>query len=73
MAENDKKDPTQATGEKTENFRHQTGRYNLYQEEYYAAVETAKRAALQRLERSAHLGGGPLPSRDELHDRARIR
>jgi predicted transcriptional regulator len=37
------------------------------------AYETAKRAALQRLERGAHLGGGPLPSREELHDRARIR
>jgi len=32
------------------------------------AYETAKRAALERLERGAHLGGGPLPSRDEIHD-----
>ena len=37
------------------------------------AYETAKRAALQRLARGAHLGGGTLPSRDELHDRADLR
>jgi predicted transcriptional regulator len=37
------------------------------------AYETAKRAALKRLERGAHLGGGPLPSRNELHERARLR
>jgi predicted transcriptional regulator len=37
------------------------------------AYETAKRAALERLEQGAHLGGGPLPSRDELHERARLR
>jgi predicted transcriptional regulator len=37
------------------------------------AYETAKRAALERLERGSHLGGGPLPSRDELHDRAGLR
>ena len=37
------------------------------------AYETAKRAALERLERGVHLGGGPLPSRDELHDRAGLR
>ncbi|HKI04687.1 MAG TPA: DUF6364 family protein [Thermoanaerobaculia bacterium] len=35
--------------------------------------ETAKRAALERLERGSHLGGGSLPSRDELHDRASLR
>jgi predicted transcriptional regulator len=35
--------------------------------------ETAKRAALERLEQGAHLGGGSLPSRDELYERARIR
>lgn len=35
--------------------------------------ETAKRAALERLERGSHLGGGPLPSRDERHDRAGLR
>jgi predicted transcriptional regulator len=34
------------------------------------AYEAAKRAALARLERGAHLGGGPLPARDELHERA---
>jgi predicted transcriptional regulator len=33
------------------------------------AHETAKRAALERLERGSHLGGSPLPSRDELYDR----
>jgi predicted transcriptional regulator len=37
------------------------------------AYETARRAALARLERGSHLGGGPLPSRDELHDRASLR
>ena len=37
------------------------------------AYESAKRAALKRLERGAHLGGGPLPARDELHDRAGLR
>jgi hypothetical protein len=37
------------------------------------AYETAKRAALERLEQGSHLGGGPLPPRDELHDRALLR
>jgi len=37
------------------------------------AYENAKRAALARLEQGSHLGGGPLPSRDELHDRAGLR
>jgi len=37
------------------------------------AYETAKRAALHRLERGTSLGGGPLPSRSELHERARLR
>lgn len=37
------------------------------------AYETAKRAALERLAKGSRLGGGPLPSRDELHDRARLR
>lgn len=37
------------------------------------AYEAAKRAALERLARGAHLGGGPLPPRDELHERARLR
>lgn len=37
------------------------------------AYETAKRIALERLERGSHLGGGPLSSRDELHDRVRLR
>ena len=33
------------------------------------AYEAAKRAALARLARGSHLGGGRLPSREELHDR----
>ena len=37
------------------------------------AYETAKQAALKRLGRGSHLGGGPLPARDELHDRAGLR
>lgn len=37
------------------------------------AYETAKKAALKRLARGTHLGGGPLPRRDELHDRAGLR
>ena len=37
------------------------------------AYEAAKRAALERLARGAHLGGGPLPPRNELHERARLR
>jgi plasmid stability protein len=37
------------------------------------AYETAKRAALERLQRGTHLGGGPLPARDELHDRDGLR
>ena len=37
------------------------------------AYETAKRAALERLKRGTHLGGGSLPSREELHDRAGLR
>jgi plasmid stability protein len=37
------------------------------------AYETARRTALLRLERGAHLGGGPLPARDELHERAHLR
>jgi predicted transcriptional regulator len=37
------------------------------------AYEIAKRAALARLERGAHLGGGSLPTRGELHERAGLR
>lgn len=37
------------------------------------AYEAAKQAALERLRRGSHLGGGPLPSRAELHDRASLR
>jgi predicted transcriptional regulator len=39
----------------------------------YDAYESAKQAALKRLEEGAHLGGGPLPARGELHDRAGLR
>ena len=35
--------------------------------------ETAKRAALERLERGSNLGGGPLPNRDEIYNRAGLR
>jgi len=37
------------------------------------AYETAKQAALARLERGTHLGGGSLPAREDLHDRAHLR
>ena len=37
------------------------------------AYENAKRVALGRLEGGAHLGGGPLPPRGELHERVRLR
>jgi plasmid stability protein len=37
------------------------------------AYQSAKRTALDRLARGTHLGGGPLPSRDELHERDRLR
>jgi hypothetical protein len=37
------------------------------------AFERAKAAAVKRLGRGRALGGGPLPSRDELHDRAKLR
>lgn len=37
------------------------------------AYEAAKRVALERLARGSHLGGEPLPARDELHDRADLR
>jgi hypothetical protein len=33
----------------------------------------AREAALRRLGRGQSLGGGPLPSRDDLHDRAKLR
>jgi DNA invertase Pin-like site-specific DNA recombinase len=33
----------------------------------------ARRAALRRLAIGAHLGGAPLPTREELHDRGRLR
>lgn len=33
----------------------------------------AREAALRRLRRARSLGGGTLPSRDEVHDRAKLR
>lgn len=33
----------------------------------------AREAAFLRLSRNRPLGGGPLPSRDDLHDRAKLR
>jgi len=33
----------------------------------------AREAAVRRLRRGRSLGGGKLPSREELHDRARLR
>ena len=33
----------------------------------------ARESALRRLGRGQSLGGGPVPSRDELHDRAKLR
>jgi hypothetical protein len=35
--------------------------------------ERAKAAAVRRLHRGHALGGGKLPSRDELHDREKLR
>jgi len=37
------------------------------------AYQAAKRTALERLQRGSRLGGGPLPARDELHDRGHLR
>ena len=37
------------------------------------AYEAAKRAALERLKQGSYLGGGALPLRDELHERALLR
>ncbi len=37
------------------------------------AYQAAKRTALERLRRGSRLGGGPLPTRDELHERAHLR
>jgi plasmid stability protein len=37
------------------------------------AFEIARRTALERLQRGGHLGGGSLPAREELHERARLR
>lgn len=42
-------------------LREELSRLVTEDEEY----QTAKQAALKRLERGAHLGGGPLPSRAE--------
>jgi hypothetical protein len=35
--------------------------------------ERAKASAVKRLQRGRSLGGGKLPARDELHDRAKLR
>lgn len=37
------------------------------------AYESARRRALRRLKKGARLGGGELPAREDLHDRARLR
>jgi hypothetical protein len=37
------------------------------------AYDAAREAALRRLKRGSHLGGGPLPPREELHDREDLR
>ena len=37
------------------------------------AFTAAREAALRRLKAGARLGGGPLPTREELHDRAHLR
>jgi len=37
------------------------------------AYQAARRTALERLRRGSRLGGGPLPTRDELHERAHLR
>ena len=37
------------------------------------AYEAAREVALRRLRRGSHLGGGTLPSRQELHDREDLR
>ncbi len=37
------------------------------------AYDAARQAALRRLQKGSHLGGGPLPSREELHDREDLR
>lgn len=38
-----------------------------------AAFASAREAALRRLRAGSHLGGGRLPTRDELHDRHALR
>ena len=37
------------------------------------AYALAREAARRRLKRGSRLGGGPYPSREELHDRAKLR
>jgi len=41
--------------------------------ERHRGYTKARKTALTRLERGHSLGGGGLPSRDELHDRAKLR
>ena len=50
-------------------LRRELNRLADHQRGYLKAHE----AALLRFSRKQHLGGGPLPSRDELHDRAKLR
>ncbi len=50
-------------------LRRELGRLVEHQRGYIKARE----AALRRLSRGSPLGGGPLPSRDSLHDRAKLR
>jgi hypothetical protein len=41
--------------------------------EHQRGYARARRSALARLQRGLSLGNGPLPSREELHDRAKLR
>ena len=45
---------------------------NRLVEEQHGYIK-ARESALLRLSKGAHLGSGPLPSRDDLHDRAKLR
>jgi ribbon-helix-helix CopG family protein len=41
--------------------------------EEHRGYAKARETAIHRLARGQSLGGGPLPSRDDLHDRAKLR
>lgn len=41
--------------------------------ERHRAYDKARTAAVRRLRRGQSLGGGELPAREELHDRAKLR